>query len=191
MYKTKTISCNPAVPARRQVLLAGALAVGGFALPAAKGAAAAGAPPARGISRTAESIHQEPLFKTSRKRLYAALTDAELFDKVVQLSDAMQGAKSSVPTTIGTAEGGAFALFGGYVTGRQVALLPDQLIVQAWRAASWGPGLYSIARFQLEDAGGGTKIIFDHGGFPKGQAEHLAAGWQANYWTPLAKLLSQ
>ena len=191
MYKTETISCTPAVPARRQVLLAGALAVGGFALPAAKGAPAAGAPTARGISRTAESIHQEPLFKASRKRLYAALTDAELFDKVVQLSDAMQGAKSSVPTTIGSAEGGAFALFGGYVTGRQVALLPDQLIVQAWRAASWGPGLYSIARFQLEDAGGGTKIIFDHGGFPKGQAEHLAAGWQANYWTPLAKLLSQ
>ena len=127
----------------------------------------------------------------SRKRLYAALTDAQLFDKVIQLSGVMQGAKSSVPTTIGSAEGSAFALFGGYITGRQVEMLPDQLLVQAWRAASWGSGLYSIARFQLEEAGSGAKIIFDHGGFPKGEAEHLAAGWQANYWTPLAKLFSQ
>jgi activator of HSP90 ATPase len=191
MQKTKIVSCTPTVPTRRQVLLAGALAVGGLALPAAKAAVESGARAVHGISRTAESIHQEPLFMASRKRLYAALTDAELFDKVIQLSGVMQGAKSSVPTTIGSAEGGAFALFGGYITGRQVELLPDQLIVQAWRAGSWGPGLYSIARFQLADAGSGTKIIFDHGGFPKGQAEHLAAGWQANYWTPLAKLLSQ
>jgi hypothetical protein len=34
-------------------------------------------------------------------------------------------------------------------------------------------------------------ILFDHGGFPNGEAEHLAAGWQANYWTPLAKLFAQ
>jgi activator of HSP90 ATPase len=191
MSNMKTISCVLAVPTRRQVLLAGALAVGGFALPAAKAAAAPGARAAHGISRTAESIHQEPLFMASRKRLYEALTDAEQFDKVIQLSGVMKGAKSSVPTTIGSAEGSAFALFGGYITGRQVELLPEQLIVQAWRAGSWGPGLYSIARFQLEDAGKGTRIVFDHGGFPNGEAEHLAAGWQANYWTPLAKLLSQ
>ena len=103
----------------------------------------------------------------------------------------MNGAKSAAPTTISAAPGSAFALFGGYITGRQLELEPDQLIVQAWRAGSWGPGLYSIARFQLVDHENGGKIVFDHGGFPDAQAEHLAAGWQANYWTPLAKLLSQ
>jgi activator of HSP90 ATPase len=181
------------VSTRRQVLLAAALAAGG--LGAAKSAAAPenstpGAAAGAGISHRAASIHQEPVFPASRKRLYEALTDAEQFDQVVQLSGAMQGLKSKVPTAIDAAPGGAFSLFGGYVSGRQIELAPDQLIVQAWRAGSWGAGLYSIVRFALVENGGGSKIIFDHVGFPNDQAEHLAAGWQANYWMPLAKLLS-
>jgi hypothetical protein len=39
------------------------------------------------------------------------------------------------------------------------------------------------------ESGGETKIKFDHTGFPKGQAEHLAEGWRGNYWEPLAKVL--
>jgi predicted TIM-barrel fold metal-dependent hydrolase len=35
----------------------------------------------------------------------------------------------------------------------------------------------------------GTRIVFDHTGFPKGQAQHLAEGWKANYWEPLEKYL--
>ena len=27
-------------------------------------------------------------------------------------------------------------------------------------------------------------------GFPKGQGEHLAEGWKANYWQPLEQFLS-
>jgi len=44
-----------------------------------------------GIS-TAESIHQEPVFQASRKRVYEALTDARQFDKIVQLSGAVHSA---------------------------------------------------------------------------------------------------
>jgi transposase-like protein len=46
-------------------------------------------------------------------------------------------------------EGGPFSLFGGHITGRQVELVPDQLVVQAWRAKTWPAGVYSIARFEL------------------------------------------
>jgi hypothetical protein len=35
----------------------------------------------------------------------------------------------------------------------------------------------------------GTKIVFDHAGFPRGKAEHLAEGWKMNYWEPLEKFL--
>jgi hypothetical protein len=40
------------------------------------------------------------------------------------------------------------------------------------------------------EQGSGTKIVFDHTGFPKGKAEDLASGWKAHYWEPLAKLLA-
>jgi activator of HSP90 ATPase len=144
------------------------------------------------ISHTAESIHMEPVFKASRKRVYEALTGAKQFGKVVQLSAAM---KAGTPPGAGPAEvtreaGGAFSLFGGYITGRQIELVPNERIVQAWRAGGWDPGRYSIAKFELEEHGSGTKIVFDHTGFPTGQAEHLAEGWKGNYWEPLEKFLA-
>jgi activator of HSP90 ATPase len=64
-------------------------------------------------------------------------------------------------------------------------------IVQAWRAGDWPPGSYSIARFVLEKRGAGTLLIFDHLGFPSGQAGHLAEGWRNNYWAPLQKYLDR
>jgi uncharacterized protein YndB with AHSA1/START domain len=173
---------------RRQVISGGAVALGMFAL----GTGAAVAADEEGILRAAEAIHQEPVFKASRKRVYEALTEASQFAKVVELSAAMRdgmklGAKAA---EISREEGGAFALFGGYISGRQVELVPGERIVQVWRAGSWDPGSYSIARFVLVESGGGTKIVFDHTGFPKGQAEHLAEGWRTNYWEPLAKSLA-
>src|SRR5215467_8348264 len=43
-----------------------------------------------GGSRTAETIHQEPVFKANSKRVYEALTDEKQFEKVTQLSAAIQ-----------------------------------------------------------------------------------------------------
>jgi activator of HSP90 ATPase len=70
-----------------------------------------------------------------------------------------------------------------------VELVPNLRIVEAWRAGRWDPGIYSIARFELVDDGSGTRIIFDHTGFPRKEAEALASGWKAHYWEPLQKLL--
>jgi len=177
-----------ALATRRQVISGGAVALGLLALGA--GRALAGGE--EEILRTEVAIHQEPVFKASRKRVYEALTDANQFGKVVELSAAMKsgGMKTeAAPVTISREAGGAFAAFGGYVTGRQIELVPNERIVQVWRAGSWDPGSYSIARFVLLESEGNAKIRFDHTGFPKGQAEHLAEGWRVNYWEPLAKFL--
>lgn len=138
-----------------------------------------------GLSHAAGAIHQEVVFKASRKRVYEALTEAARFTDVTKFS--MVG--NAPPAEISREAGGAFACFGGYVTGRHVELKPDQRIVQAWRAGSWEEGVYSIVRFDLQEEREGTKLVFDHTGFPTDQGEHLAAGWKQNYWEPLAKYL--
>jgi activator of HSP90 ATPase len=146
---------------------------------------------AEGVSHSAESIHLEPLFKASRQRVYEALTDTKQFDRVTVLSGVMKSMSGmTTPTDISRQAGGTFTLFGGYIVGRHIELVPNDLIVQAWRTARWDRGVYSIVRFQLAEQGAGTRLIFDHAGFPDGEAEHLAAGWQANYWDPIDKLLS-
>jgi len=169
---------------RRQWFVQSAIAAGGFALGPAEAVAE------DGVSRTAEAIHQEVVFKAVPQRIYDALTDASLFQKVESLSGAMKSVDiNSHPAVISRDPGGAFSLFGGYIVGRQIELVPNQRIVEAWRTMSWAPGLYSIARFELAAEGSSTRLVFDHAGFPTGTAEHLAAGWKSNYWEPLEKFL--
>jgi activator of HSP90 ATPase len=173
---------------RRQAIVGAAAGLGGMALWSAE----LQARPEEEISHSEEAIHQVNVFKANRKRVYDALTQTKQFDEVIKWSPEMQAGKSlgSVPTRISGEVGGDFALFGGHIIGRHLELLPSERIVQAWRVVDWDAGHYSIAKFQLLEEGSGTKIVFDHTGFPKGQAEHLAFGWKAHYWDGLEKYLA-
>jgi activator of HSP90 ATPase len=138
------------------------------------------------ISRTCECIHQEVVIQAGRARVYQALTEAKQFSKVTDL--AIPGAGPS--TALSSEAGGAFSLFGGVITGRNIEMVVNERLVQAWRVKDWAPGVYSVAKFQLSDQGPDTKLVFDHTGFPQGSAEHLAAGWKSHYWEPLQKYLA-
>jgi activator of HSP90 ATPase len=144
------------------------------------------------ISHSCEAIHQEVVFKAPRKRVYEALTDAKQFDKIIQLSAAVRSgmALGTKTAEISPEPGGVFSIYGGYIVGRQIELVPDERIVQAWRVVRWNPGVFSVAKFELSEQGSATKLVFDHTGFPNGEGEHLAQGWHGNYWEPLEKFLS-
>jgi activator of HSP90 ATPase len=177
----------PSELTRRQAILGVAGAFAGLGA-GSKGAWAAAED---GISHTAVSIHQEPVFMASPKRVYEALTDARQFTRVIQLSGALQQMHlPDQPAVISKEEGGAFALYGGFITGRHIELVPNVRVVQAWRAGDWPAGVYSIAKFELVVQGSGCKIAFDHTGFPDGDAKSLASGWKDHYWEPLAKVLA-
>ena len=144
-----------------------------------------------GLSRNAEAVHQELAFKASPQSIYDALTDAKQFQRVQLLSGTAKGLDLQAHSArISREPGGTFSIFGDYIIGRQLELVPNQRIVQAWREIGWDPGIYSIARFDLKEQGSETKLMFDHTGFPAGRGEHLAVGWKAHYWEPLDKYLS-
>ena len=124
------------------------------------------------------AIHFEVDYKTPPQRIYQVLLDAKQFQ-----------ACSGLPAEIDPKAGGWFKLFDGHIEGRIVELVPNARIVQAWRS-SWPAGVYSIARFELVPRGAGTRIVFDHTGFPEGEREHLALGWEEHYWAPLHKYLN-
>ena len=174
-------------PTRRQWIAGAAVAIGALAVGPIESWAAAN----NGLSHNAESIHQETAFRASPQRIYDALTDAAQFQKIELLSGAMKGTDlNAKPAKINPEPGGAFSIFADYIIGWQLELVPNQRIVQAWRETSWDPGIYSVVRFQLDPQGPGTKLVFDHTGFPAGSGEHLAIGWKAHYWEPLEKFLS-
>lgn len=129
--------------------------------------------------------------KAAPQQVYAALTDAHQFQKLELLNGAMKGADlEAKPAKISLEPGGAFSIFADYIIGRQLELVPNVRIVQAWRVTSWDAGVYSVARFELKEQAAGAKLIFDHTGFPAGDGDHLATGWNAHYWEPLEKYLS-
>lgn len=174
-------------PSRREMLIRVSAVLAGLGM----GSISALARTEEEVSHDAEAIHQEPVFKANPQRIYEALTDEKQFEKVTQLSAAVQSgmALGNRRTQIGRAAGSPFTLFGGHIVGRHIELEPNGRIVQAWRVADWDPGIYSIVRFELTSQGSGTKITFDHVGFPQGKGQHLADGWKTNYWEPLEKYL--
>jgi activator of HSP90 ATPase len=117
-----------------------------------------------GIEHTGESIHQEVVFTATRKRVYEALTDERKFAQVTD--SIMKGATAEISREVG----GAFSIFGGVIVGRHIELVPYERIVQAWREKDWDPGLYSIVRFQFNEQGTQTKLVFEHTGFPPGSS---------------------
>jgi activator of HSP90 ATPase len=138
-----------------------------------------------GVNTMSNSIRQEVIFKANPKRIYETLLDAKRFS-------AFTGGK---PAEIDAKAGGAFSCFGGIITGRNIELLPNQRIIQAWRVAMWPDGLYSIVKFELQPQGSGTRLIMDHVGFPEEMREHLNGehtdgGWHRQYWDPLKKYLA-
>jgi activator of HSP90 ATPase len=119
------------------------------------------------------------MFKTEPEVIYRALLDSDKFTNF-----------SGAPAEILGEEGGKFSCFGGAIVGRNIELIPNSRIVQAWRVSDWAGGVYSIARFELAAEKDGTRLLFDHTGFPEENYEHLSAGWLKNYWEPLQKISS-
>ena len=130
-------------------------------------------------NKTRTSLHEDIAIKASPQRIYEALLDAKQF-----------AAFTGRPAQIDPKAGGAFSMFGGLVVGRNIELVANQRIVQAWRPAYWDPGIYSIVKFELKPQGSGTIVVLDHKGFPEGDFDSLDSGWHAHYWEPLKKFLA-
>jgi activator of HSP90 ATPase len=135
--------------------------------------------PATPANRARTSLHEEVELKSTPQRIYEVLLDAKQF-----------AAFTGMPAEIDPKPGGAFSMFGGQIVGRNVELVPNQRIVQAWRPTHWDPGIYSIAAFAFKPKAGGTLVVLDHKGFPEGDFDHLEWGWHNHYWEPLKKFLS-
>jgi activator of HSP90 ATPase len=169
-------------PTRRQIIAGGAAALAGLAL----GSASARAQqtmtetPGTGADKARTALHQEVDLKGTPHRIYEILLDSKLFS-----------AFSGEAATISHEAGGAFALFGGIIGGRNIELVADQRIVQAWRPAYWEPGVYSLVKFELKAQASQTQVILDHTGFPEGNFASLGSGWKEHYWEPLAKYLAR
>lgn len=137
------------------------------------------APAVAQTTKPGTTIHREIDFAVAPARIYEILLDAKLFAAFTKQTAEVQ-----------PQPGAAFKLFSGRITGRNIELVPNQRIVQAWRPESWAPGVYSIVKFELTAHGSGTRAVLDHAGFAEDKWAGLNEGWATNYWDPLHKYLN-
>ena len=129
--------------------------------------------------KTRTSLHQEIDFNVGPAKVYEALLDSKQF-----------GTATGMSAEIDPKAGGAFKTFGGLIGGRNVELVSNVRIVQAWRPGHWDPGVYSIVKFELKPRDTGSIVILDHTGFPEGDYGSLNEGWKARYWDPFTKFFA-
>jgi activator of HSP90 ATPase len=182
MSESKSGAALGCSPTRRQAVTGVTIVLGGLAA-GSRAWGTARQSMAESQSTGAEAmrthLHQEVDIKASPRRIYDVLLDSRQF-----------AGFSGEAAQIDRDAGGAFSMFGGKIVGRNVELVPGQRIVQAWRPASWDPGVYSIVKFELEEQGSHTRVVLDHAGFPEGSFRTLDSGWHTRYWEPLKKFLT-
>src|SRR3954468_10310671 len=75
----------------------------------------------------AKTIKQKILFKkTTPSALYNLYMDAQ-----------QHSIATGAPAQITNEEGTGYSVHNGYITGRNLQLIKDKLIVQSWRAQGW------------------------------------------------------
>ncbi len=122
-----------------------------------------------------ESFEIQTTFPASAMQLYHAWLDS-----------ATHSAMTGTQAEIDPSPDGEFSIFGGYITGKNVELLPGERIVQRWRTTEFpvkSPD--SMLKVIFEETGKSTKMIIRHTKIPEGQAKDYRQGWKENYFRPM------
>jgi uncharacterized protein YndB with AHSA1/START domain len=82
--------------------------------------------------------------------------------------------------------GADVSAWDGYITGRNLELVPGERIVQSWRTTEFDD-VYedSIVTILLQEADDGTLLTLEHSNVPDAQKSYEEGGWQSNYFEPM------
>ena len=123
-------------------------------------------------------IRQLVTFKASPHDVYEMLMDSKKHA-------AFTGDDAEIDRKVG----GRFSVWGGYIDGTNLELVPDRKIVQSWRGSDWPEGHYSQVVFDLKEKDGVTTLNFEQTGVPEEFYEDIAQGWHDYYWQPMQDML--
>jgi activator of HSP90 ATPase len=123
----------------------------------------------------AKTIVQKLVFKnTTPKVLYDLYMDAKKHTMI-----------AGAPCEISAKEGTKYSVHGGYISGKNLQLVKDKLIVQTWRAQTWDKNdVDSIFIIHLEQKGKDVALQAIHANVPDKHVEGVKKGWTGHYWGP-------
>jgi uncharacterized protein YndB with AHSA1/START domain len=129
----------------------------------------------------AKTIVQKVVFKNT--------TPKDLYD--LYMNAKKHTAATAAPAQITNKEGAAFSAHDGYITGQNLKLVKDQLIVQSWRGMDWNKkDPDSTFMIHLEPKGRNVIVHVVHSNVPDKHAGDIDKGWHTHYWQPWRQYLA-
>jgi uncharacterized protein YndB with AHSA1/START domain len=95
---------------------------------------------------------------------------------------AMTGGEAKMSTELGA----EVSAWDGYITGRNLELVPGERIVQSWRTSEFdAEDEDSIVTIVLQEIDDGTLLTLQHSNVPDAHRSYEEGGWQSNYFEPM------
>ena len=87
--------------------------------------------------------------------------------------------------------GADISAWDGYITGRNLELVPGERIVQSWRTTEFDDEhADSIVTILLQETEDGTLLTLEHSNVPDEHKSYEEGGWQSNYFEPMVVYFS-
>jgi activator of HSP90 ATPase len=82
--------------------------------------------------------------------------------------------------------GAKVTAWGGYISGKNLELVPGKRIVQSWRTTKFTDAHEdSTITVMLAAIKGGTRLTLRHANVPDGQTSYQKGGWRDHYFRPM------
>lgn len=92
-------------------------------------------------------------------------------------------AATKAPARISRKAGGRFSAHGGMVSGRNLLIVPNRMIVQAWRSVNFkSADADSILVITFRKVARGAQVDLVHVNVPVQDHAGVAQGWKKYYW---------
>ena len=100
----------------------------------------------------------------------------------------MTGGAASMSAEVGA----EVSAWDGYISGRNIELVPGERIVQSWRTQEFtdehGDSVVTVV---LQEVDEGTLLTLVHGNVPEEQTSYQEGGWQQNYFEPMVAYFAE
>jgi activator of HSP90 ATPase len=121
-----------------------------------------------------KAIQQSVEFKVPPETLYETYTDSK-----------KHSASTGAPAKVSRRIGAAFRAFDGQLVGKNLAIVPNRMIVQAWRADHWKESdADSILVMTFSKTAKGGRVDLVHVNVPEHDHRGVTEGWPKYYWQP-------
>jgi activator of HSP90 ATPase len=127
------------------------------------------------------TVRQSVTFKATAEELFKIFTDSK-----------KHSAATGAPAKVSRQAGARWSAFGGQIGGRNLMVVPEKLVVQAWRASHWKKSdLDSILIIRFSGSGKGGRVDLVHTNLPDHDVKGVSQGWPNYYWKPWKAFLSK